>query len=93
MPIGVNLNWTPQDGIDVVYYAQNSLPTGFEVAQTTPQEILPVNNQGGPAKNMFTGILTAFGAMATSLGFAVLFGAALIGIILLLVWLIRSRQS
>jgi len=93
MPIGVNLNWTPQDGLDVVYYAQNSLPTGFEVAQTTPQEILPVNNQGGPAKNMFTGILTAFGAMATSLGFAVLFGAALIGIILLLVWLIRSRQS
>jgi thiosulfate dehydrogenase len=93
MPIGVNLNWTPQDGLDVVYYVQSNLPTGFEELQSTPQEIEPIINQGGPAKNMFTGILTAFGAMATSLGFAVLFGAALIGIILLLVWLLRSRQS
>jgi hypothetical protein len=93
MPIGADLGWTPQDGRDVVYYVQSTLPTGFEVSNSTPQTIQQVENQGGPANNIFSGIITAFGAMATSLGFAVLVGAALIGIILLLVWLLRSRQS
>jgi hypothetical protein len=31
--------------------------------------------------------------MATSLGFAILLGAFFVGIILLLVWFLRSRQS
>lgn len=93
MPQGYLLGWTPQDGRDVVYYAQTTFPTGFESQEYTPEPIQPVENQGGPAQNWYTGILTAFGAMATSLGFAVLVGAALIGIILLLVWIIRSRQS
>ncbi len=93
MPIGINLNWSAQDGRDVAYYVQNNFPTGFEPAENVPVQINPVENQGGPAKNIFSGILTAFGAMATSLGFAVLVGAVLIGIILLVVWLLRSRQS
>lgn len=93
MPVGTDLGWTAQDGRDVVYYVQSSLPTGFEVDNSAPQEIQPVENQGGPANNIFSGIITAFGAMATSLGFAILVGAALIGIILLLVWLLRSRKS
>lgn len=93
MPVGLQLGWTAQDGRDVVLYAQNNLPSGFEIQENQPVEIEPVENQGGPASNIFTGILTAFGAMATSLGFAILLGAALIGIILLLVWLLRSRES
>lgn len=93
MPIGINLNWTAQDGRDVAFYVQINFPTGFEPNENTPAVINPVENQGGPAKNIFSGILTAFGAMATSLGFAVLVGAVLIGIILLVVWLLRSRQS
>lgn len=92
MPIGVNIGWTPQDGRDVLFYVQTNLPTGLEAVSSTPAEITPVENQGGPAKNLWTGILTAFGAMGVSLGFAILLGAVFIGIILLIVWLIRSRQ-
>lgn len=93
MPIGHELGWTPEDGRDVVYYVQSSMPSGFEVPDSEPVDIEPVANLGGPAQNWFSGIVTAFGAMATSLGFAVLLGAFFIGIILLLVWFLRSRQS
>jgi thiosulfate dehydrogenase len=93
MPIGYELGWTPEDGRDVVYYVQSSMPSGFEVPDSEPVDIEPVANLGGPAQNWFSGIVTAFGAMATSLGFAVLLGAFFIGIILLLVWFLRSRQS
>jgi hypothetical protein len=93
MPLGVNLGWTAQDGRDVLYYVQTNLPTGLETTASTPVEIIPIENQGGPARNLWTGILTAFGAMGISLGFAILLGAVFIGIILLVVWLIRSRQS
>jgi len=93
MPLGVNLGWTAQDGRDVLYYVQTNLPTGLETTASSPVEITPIENQGGPARNLWTGILTAFGAMGISLGFAILLGAVFIGIILLIVWLIRSRQS
>lgn len=93
MPIGYELGWTPEDGRDVVYYVQSSLPTGFEVPVSEPVDIQPVANLGGPAQNWFSGIVTAFGAMATSMGFAILLGAVFVGIILLLVWLLRSRQA
>ena len=93
MPLGYELGWTAEDGRDVVYYVQSSFPTGFEIADNGPMEIEPVSNLGGPAQNWFSGIVTAFGAMATSLGFAILLGAFFIGIILLLVWLLRSRQA
>lgn len=93
MPLGVNIGWTPQDGRDVLYYVQTNLPTGLETTESMPIEITPVVNEGGPARSLWTGILTAFGAMGISLGFAILLGAVFIGIILLIVWLIRSRQS
>lgn len=93
MTIGAEIGWSAVDGRDVLYYVQNNFPSGFEAAKSTPAVIEEVENQGGPAQSWFTGILTALGAMVTSLGFAVLVGAALIGIILLLVWLLRSRKS
>jgi thiosulfate dehydrogenase len=94
--IGYDLGWKPQDGRDVLLYTQ-SLPTGLTKA-TPPaslagRELTPSGQPGGPAQNWLTGLLTAFGAMATSLGFALLAGAALIGIILLLVWAMRGRGS
>lgn len=94
MTIGVELGWTPQDGRDVLLYAQ-SFPTGFGQAVDPSlggQEPGVVEQPGGPAGNFFTGILTALGAMATSLGFAVLLGALLVGILFLVVWVIRSRK-
>jgi thiosulfate dehydrogenase len=93
MPLGYEVGWTPEDGRDVVYYVQSSLPTGFEVMENQPVDVEPIVNLGGPAQNWFSGIVTAFGAMATSLGFAILLGAFFVGIILLLVWLLRNRQA
>lgn len=94
--IGYDQGWKPQDGRDALLYAQ-TLPTGL--TRATPPAALsgrantPSGQPGGPAQNWLTGILTAFGAMATSLGFALLAGAALIGIILLLVWAMRGGRN
>lgn len=95
MVIGYDLGWTAQDGRDVLLYAQG-LPSGLERPSEVPSMSERPQEQegqpGGPAQNWITGVLTALGAMATSLGFAVLLGAALVGIILLLVWFIRGRR-
>ncbi|HZW04476.1 MAG TPA: c-type cytochrome, partial [Anaerolineaceae bacterium] len=71
MPVGYELGWTPQDGRDVLAFAQG-LPTGFEGLGSTPSfedGQAPGGEPGGPAQNLVTGILTAIGAMVTSLGF------------------------
>jgi mono/diheme cytochrome c family protein len=94
MPIGYELGWSPQDGRDVLLYAQG-FPTGFEAAQPgqgIDESDNPVDERGGPAGNFITGLLTALGAMATSLGFAILLGAILVGVILLIVWIIRGKS-
>lgn len=94
MVIGYELGWTPQDGRDVLAYAQ-TLPAGQAPAGTPVMDqprATPIPNMGNPANNIFTGILTALAAMATGLGFNVLIFGALIGIILLVVWLLRGRK-
>lgn len=95
MVIGYTLGWTPQDGRDVLLYAQ-SLPSGLAKPTPVPAlqehpEIQPTP-RGSPATNIWTGILTALAAMMAGLGFNVLVAAALVGIILLLVWIARSRK-
>jgi len=94
--VGVDQQWSPQQGRDVLLYAQ-TLPTGLTKA-TLPAALegrqgTPAGQPGGPAQSWLTGLLTAFGAMATSLGFALLVGAALIGVLLLLVWAIRGGRK
>jgi len=95
MPIGFDLGWTAQEGRDVLLYAQG-LPSGLEPSGVGPAIIerlgTEVKKFSGPASSFITGLLTAFGAMAVSLGFAILLGGALIGIIFILVWLIRGRR-
>ena len=94
MPIGYELGWTPQDGRDVLLHAQG-MPTGLEPPGSGPtfeDGRAPEGERGGPAQNIVTGILTAIGAMVTSLGFAILLGGALVGIIFLIVWLIRGKS-
>ncbi|MHB1481179.1 MAG: c-type cytochrome [Bellilinea sp.] len=94
MVIGTELGWTAQDGRDVLLFSQ-TLPTGMEeqggpsIGEQTPGT---GEQPGGPASNIFTGILTALGAMATGLGFALVLGALLIGIIFLVVWFLRGRK-
>jgi len=96
MPIGQDLGWTAQDGRDVLLYAR-SLPTGLEIQGQAPsfegQEVITTQQPGGPASSVFTGILTALGAVATGLGFAVILGGLLVGFILLIVWLIRGQKK
>ena len=94
--IGYDQGWKPQDGRDALQYAQ-TLATGLNKA-TPPAALVgredkPSGQPGGPAQNWFTGLLTAFGAMGASLGFALLAGAAMIGIILLLVWVMRGNRN
>ncbi len=96
MTIGQELGWTAQDGRDVLLYAR-SLPSGLEVQGQAPalegQEAPAAQEPGGPASSLLTGVLTALGAVATGLGFAVMIGGVLAGIILLLVWLLRGAKK
>ncbi|MEW6180459.1 MAG: c-type cytochrome [Chloroflexota bacterium] len=94
MTIGLNLGWSPQEGRDVLLYAQ-TFATGLEQPLTPSVGEQPagtVSAPGGPANNIITGILTALGAMAASLGFALVLGGLLVGILLLVVWSIRNRK-
>lgn len=94
MTIGAQLGWTEQDGRDVLLYAQ-TLPSGLEAVEEpsfSDQTPGAGEEPGGPANNLLTGIITAIGALATSLGFAVVLGALLIGVIFLIVWVLRSRN-
>ncbi|HEY9075953.1 MAG TPA: c-type cytochrome [Anaerolineaceae bacterium] len=95
MVIGYDLGWTAQEGRDVLLYAQ-SLPGRLERAAAPPvlegRNITPEASRGGPASSVWTGILTALGAIATGLGFALLVGGVLVGIIFVIVWVIRGRN-
>jgi cytochrome c553 len=95
MPIGATLGWTAQDGRDVLAYAQGLAP--LPEAALTPallgRETTPAAQPGGPAQTIVGGILTALGAITTGLGFALLLGALLVGILLVVVWIIRTRKS
>lgn len=93
MPIGYDLGWTPQDGRDVLLYAQQSLASDEAAAPAPAMEQTRVAqpNRGGPASNFFTSILTALTVMVAGLGLNVLVFAVLAAIILLVVWLMRRR--
>lgn len=94
MVIGYNLGWTPQDGRDVLSYIQTvrsaqlekSTAAGLAESRSTPAA--PI---GGPAQNFFGGLATLLGAMSVGLGINVLAAAALVGVLLLIVWILRGR--
>ena len=95
MPIGRSLGWSEQDGRDVLLYAQtfpSGLPGGSETPSLGGREQTPVVQPGGPAQGIWGGLLTALGAMATSLGFAILLGAVLVGLIFMVVWIVRGKK-
>ena len=95
MVIGYTLGWSPQDGRDVLLYAQQTFKTGLEKPTTLPVipgDTTPAGTAGVPAQNWFTGILTAIGAVMASAGFAVLLGAILVIIIFIVVWSMRNNK-
>ncbi len=95
MVIGYDLGWTAQDGRDVLLYAQG-LPSGLDGQPQSGalegREGESAAQPGGPATGILTGILTALGAVATGVGFAVVLGVFLVGVIFVIVWLIRGKQ-
>jgi mono/diheme cytochrome c family protein len=95
MAVGYDQGWTPQDGRDVLLFAQ-SLPGSDTTTIPTPAigegEVTAVPLRGGPPKGILGGISTALAAMAAGLGFNILVAAVLVGILLLIVWAVRQRK-
>ena len=93
---GANPTWSPQDGRDVLQYVQ-TLPTSIGAAHVPPSVGETANSGGiGPAgqsQSIFVGLATAFGAMVTGLGFALVLGAFLVGVIFVVVWSLRDRRK
>jgi len=94
MPIGYDLGWNPEDGRDLLAFAQ-TLPTGGEiVGEPTPNpQSTSAPLLGGPARNLWTGILTSLG---TILGMGVVAGAFIGGFILMaviVVTFLRARSE
>ncbi len=94
MPVGYNLGWTAQEGRDTLLYAQ-SMPVRISLRKeeaVMQENRVGAKQLGGPANNAFAGVLTALSAMTVGLGFNVLVGAALVGLLLLIVWVLRGRK-
>jgi hypothetical protein len=93
MPVGMSLGWQPADGRDILAFAQ-SLPTGGVIASepTRNPQITPAPLLGGPAHNLWTGILTSLGTM---IGMGVVAGAFTGGFVLLalIVVIILRRRT
>jgi mono/diheme cytochrome c family protein len=94
MPVGLTLGWTPADGRDILAYAQ-TLPTGGEVPMVEPTrrvEVMPTQVPGGPAVNLFTGILTGIMTFAGMAGYALLFIGGFILVGIMVVTILRKRR-
>ena len=93
--VGVERQWTPQEGRDVLLYAQ-SLPTGLSKA--TPASSAENGNgssgvEGEITENWIANIINTLGSIANSLGIVLLAGTAIIGITLLVVWSVRGGRK
>lgn len=92
MPAGVNLGWTPADARDVLLYAQ-TLPADLKPAQPPASTVARPSQQiGGPATNLWTGILTGVAAFLGTLSGSLVFIALLLGVGVLVVGLLRRRR-
>ncbi len=87
MPVGADYGWTASEGRDVLAYAQ-TFPVGplaqegGSLSGVTPEARPPA----GQSSNIFGGLATALGAMVSSLGFVILLGLVLVGVVFLIVW-------
>jgi hypothetical protein len=95
MVIGYDLKWTAQEGRDVLLYAQ-TLPNGLQAGSQPPsvgQNPNPGQSPAGQSQSFIIGLLTAAGAVLTGLGFAVILGVFLVGVIFIVVWQLRERRK
>lgn len=94
MPVGITLGWSPADGRDILAYAQ-SLPTGAEIISEPTQSPLntPAPLRGGPATNVWTGLLTGLGMFMGMAVYAALFIAGFILVGVIVVTILRGRNK
>jgi mono/diheme cytochrome c family protein len=94
MPVGVSLGWTAEDGRDILAYSQ-SLPTGGEIISQPTQnpQNTPVPLRGGPATNIWTGILTSLTLFLGMGIYAALFIGGFIIVGLIVVTILRGRSE
>ena len=89
MVIGYDLGWTPQDGRDVLMYAQ-SLPASQVQVPTQSPTTSPT--LGVPVNNTFTRLRATFQIMTARSWIIVLMVAILVGILVLVFWRRRTRK-
>jgi hypothetical protein len=96
MPIGMSLGWQPEDGRDILAYAQ-TLPSGGEIAgEPTPNPLsTPAPLTGGPATNLWTGILTSLGTLVGmgAISLAFIGGFILLGFIVVTIFGKRRNRK
>jgi thiosulfate dehydrogenase len=94
MPVGLSLGWSPEDGRDVLAYAQ-SFPTGGEIVgepTANPQSTAPPLI-GGPASNLWTGILTGLGTVTGALLVSAAFIVGFVLMSFIIVRILRKRSG
>jgi hypothetical protein len=96
MPVGMSLGWQPADGRDILAYSQ-ILPTGGVIIgePTRNPQITPAPLLGGPANNIWTGILTSLGTMVgmTVVAGAFIGGFVLMALIVVIILRKRTRRN
>jgi thiosulfate dehydrogenase len=92
MPIGHSFGWIPEDGRDVLAYAQ-TLPTGFEGAIQSPsgEQAQEAQELGGPAETFWQGILTGLATFLGTIGASILFLSVLLILGVVVVVILRRR--
>lgn len=93
MPVGLSLGWSSADGRDVLAYTQ-TFPTGGEIIgeptanpQSTAMPLL-----GGPARNLWTGILTGIGTITGALLVSAAFIGGFVLMSIIVVSILRKRN-
>ena len=94
MPVGFSMGWTPEDGRDILAYAQ-ILPSQAEIPMETDGQIqtpTPVPVVQSPSTNLGSGILTGISAFIGAAGYSLAFIAGFLLLGFLVVTVFRKKK-
>ena len=94
MPVGFSMGWTPEDGRDILAYAQ-ILPSQAEIPMENDGQIqtpTPVPVVQSPSTNLGSGILTGISAFIGAAGYSVAFIAGFLLLGFLVVTVFRKKK-
>ncbi len=94
MPVGLSLGWRPEDGRDVLAYAQ-SLPSGGSIVSEPTRNPLstPEPLRGGPPANLWGGLMVIFGTLLGMGAVAAAFIGGFVLLALIVVIVLRGRRK